>query len=75
MDFNISTHLPSEVFGTSFLTENLETVIDRLNAQGLPFDGPKNAHPGMTTIEFRAPDGYLIKVNQPGDGSPSWLTV
>jgi hypothetical protein len=29
----------------------------------------------MITIEFNDPDGYLIKVNQPTDESPDWLTV
>jgi catechol 2,3-dioxygenase-like lactoylglutathione lyase family enzyme len=75
IDFNTSTHLPSKVFVTSFLTDNLQTVIERLYASGISFDGPKKSHLGMTTIEFRDPDGYLIRVNQPGDASPSWLTV
>ena len=75
IDFNTSTHLPSKVFVTSFLTDNLQSVIERLNASGVSFDGPKKSHLGMTAIEFKDPDGYLIRVNQPGDASPLWLTV
>jgi catechol 2,3-dioxygenase-like lactoylglutathione lyase family enzyme len=75
MDFNTSTHLPAKVMVTSFLTDDLQTVIQRLIAGGISFEGPHNAHLGMSTIEFKDPDGYLIRVNQPGDSSPSWLQV
>jgi predicted enzyme related to lactoylglutathione lyase len=75
LDFNASTHLPAKVTVISFLTDDLQTVIDRLNAGDVSFDGPKKSHLGMTTIEFKDPDGYLIRVNQPTDASPSWLTL
>lgn len=75
MDFNTSTHLPVKVMVTSFLTDDLQTVIERLTTNGISFDGPQISHLGMTTIEFKDPDGYLIRVNQPSDLSPSWLTV
>jgi len=75
IDFNTSTHLPAKVTVTSFLTDDLQTVIERLNASGISFDGPRKSHLGMTTIEFKDPDGYLIRVNQPSDASPSWLTL
>lgn len=75
IDFNVASHLPAKVMVTSFLTDNLQTVIERLDAGGISFDGPKRSHLGMTTIEFKDPDGYLIRVNQPGDTSPGWLTV
>lgn len=73
IDFNTSTHLPTKVMATSFLTDDLQSVIERLIANGIHFDGPKKSHLGMTTIEFKDPDGYLIKVNKPGDTSPTWL--
>ena len=75
LDFNTSTHLPSKAVLTSFLTDNLEYVIDRLNKLGVQFEGPKQSHLGMKSIEFRDPDGYAIKVNQPTDESPTWLKV
>lgn len=75
VDFNTSIHLPSKTTMTSFLTDNLQNVIDRLSANGIAFSGPKNSHLGMTTIEFNDPDGYLIRVNQPTKESPDWLKV
>lgn len=75
IDFNTSTHMPIKVVVTSFLTDDLQAVIERLTTSGISFDGPKKSHLGMTTVEFKDPDGYLIRVNQPGDASPSSLTV
>ena len=75
LDFNTSTHLPGKAILTSFLTDDLENVIDRLNKMGVEFEGPKQSHLGMKCIEFRDPDGNAIRVNQPTDESPSWLKV
>jgi catechol 2,3-dioxygenase-like lactoylglutathione lyase family enzyme len=75
VDFNTSTHYPSKITVTSFLTDNLQNIIDRLSVNNIAFAGPKKSHLGMITIEFNDPDGYLIKVNQPTDESPDWLTV
>lgn len=75
VDFNTSTHFPSKTIVTSFLTDSLQNVIDRLSANGIVFSGPKKSHLGMTTIEFTDPDGYLIRVNQPTEESPTWLKV
>ena len=75
VDFNTSTHFPSKTTMTSFLTDNLQNIIDRLYTNGIAFSGPKNSHLGMTTIEFTDPDGYLIRVNQPTNESPDWLKV
>ncbi|MFT3947822.1 MAG: VOC family protein [Agriterribacter sp.] len=75
VDFNTSTHFPSKTTMTSFLTDNLQNVIDRLSANGIVFRGPHESHLGMTTIEFNDPDGYLIRVNQPTEKSPTWLKV
>jgi predicted enzyme related to lactoylglutathione lyase len=75
VDFNTSAHFPSKIVVTSFLTENLQQVIDRLNTNGVAFTGPEKSHLGMTTIQCKDPDGYTIKINQPTDESPSWLKV
>lgn len=75
LDFNTSVHLPPKVVVASFITENLQEVIDRLNAMNIPFDGPKNSHLEMLSIEFKDPDGNIIKVNTPTSASPSWLKV
>ena len=75
MDFNTSTHLPPKTILTSFLTDDLQAIIERLTTSRVPFDGPKKSHLGMITIEFKDPDGYLIRVNQRSDTSPSWLAV
>ena len=75
LDFNISTHLPAKIMVISFLTDNLQTVMERLNTHSVSFEGPKKSHLGMMFIEFTDPDGYLIKINQPTPESPSWLTV
>lgn len=73
LDFNVSTHLPAGAVVTSFLTDDLPAVIERLNAAGIPFEGPKASHLGMQTIEFTDPDGHRVRINQPGHDSPSWL--
>lgn len=75
LDFNTSTHFPANVVVTSFLTDNLQQVIDRLNLLGIHFIGPKDTHLGMRSIEFKDPDGYIIKVNAPTSSSPSWIRV
>ncbi len=75
VDFNTSTHLPSKTIVTSFLTDNLQNVIDRLSTNGILFNGQKKSHLGMTSIEFKDPDGYLVRVNQPTEESPNWLKV
>lgn len=75
VDFNTSTHFPYNTTVTSFLTDDLQTVIDNLSSKGIVFSGPKKSHLGMTTIEFNDPDGHLIRVNQPTKESPVWLKV
>ena len=75
VDINVSMHNPTEKIVTSFLTDDLDLIMGRLNAASISFEGPKESHLGMSSIEFRDPDGFLIKVNQPTDKSPSWLTI
>jgi len=75
IDFNVSTHLPSKTMSISFLTDDLQNIIEVLSAHNIAFDGPKKSHLGMMTIEFNDPDGYLIKINQSTEESPKWLKI
>src|ERR1700729_1285707 len=63
LDFNVSAHLPANVVMISFLSDDLQAVIDSLHDHAIPFNGPKKSHLGMTTIEFSDPDGHLVRVN------------
>jgi len=75
VDFNISAHCPANIIMTSFLTTDLQKLMDRLQLTGIAFEGPMQSHLGMMSISFQDPDGNLIKVNQPTKESPSWLKV
>ena len=78
IDFNTSTHFPHSVSCISFLTDDLDDVINKLNklkATSISFNGPYSSHLGMNTISFNDPDGYLIKVNALTDQSPDWMKV
>ena len=75
LDFNASVHFPPGVVGVSFLTDDLEEVIERLTEAGISFEGPQKSHLGMDCISFRDPDGLLVKVNTPTISSPTWLKV
>jgi hypothetical protein len=44
----LGCHLPATV--TSFLTDDLQTVIECLKASEISFDGPKKSHLVMTTL-------------------------
>ncbi|MEP6749137.1 MAG: VOC family protein, partial [Bacteroidota bacterium] len=75
VDFNISSHSAANIRTTSFLTNDLQKVVDRLQLTGVLFDGPVKSHLGMMSVSFQDPDGNIIKVNQPTEESPSWLKV
>jgi hypothetical protein len=75
LDFNLSSHLPQGIVAISFLTDDLSEIERRLKDAGIAYEGPSSSHLGMTCIEFRSPDGYVIKVNTPGPASPEWLKV
>ena len=75
IDFNTSTHLPPKTTLISFLTDNLQEMMEVLRSKGVQFIGPKEYHLGMETIEFMDSDGHLIRVNQPTEASPSWLKI
>ena len=73
LDLNASIHLPSGNTMISFITDNLEEVMDKLMSLNILYDGPRDTHLGMLSISFNDPDGNLIKVNCPGEHSPEWL--
>lgn len=75
LDFNMSTHLPSQVVAISYLTDDLQAVMDRCAANGVSFSGPVKSHLGMLSVACKDPDGYIIKINQPTNESPAWLKV
>ncbi len=75
VDFNISMHCPEKIVTTSFLTDNLQKVIDRLQLSGIVYNGPGKSHLGMMSISLTDPDGNIVKINQPTAESPSWLKV
>ena len=75
LDFNLSTHLSPGNIHISFLTDDLEAVKDQLAKAGVSYEGPSASHLGMTSIQFRSPEGLLIKVNCAGPESPKWLKV
>ncbi len=74
-DFNVSTHYPPGVIAISFLTDDLKEIEKRLQQAAIIFDGPSPSHLGMSFIQFKDPNGYLIKVNMPTAQSPEWLKV
>ena len=75
VDFNISAHRPVNTVSASFLTTDLQKIIDRLQLTGVLFDGPSASHLGMLSISLQDPDGNFVKINQPTQESPSWLKV
>lgn len=75
IDFNVSKHFSPKEMCTTFLTDNLEEMMVKLKAQNVLFNGPKPTHLGMISIDFKDPDGHLIKVNQATHTSPSWLKL
>ena len=50
VDFNISEQQPAKTVVTSFLTDDLEKLIDRLQLTGVLFEGPAASHLGMLSI-------------------------
>ena len=75
VDLNISEHMPAKAVVTSFLTDDLQKLIDRLRLTGVLFEGPSASHLGMLSISLQDPDGNCIKINQPTEASPRWLRV
>lgn len=75
VEFNISEQMPAKTVTTSFLTDDLQKLIDRLQLTGILFEGPAASHLGMLSISLQDPDGNFIRINQPTSASPSWLKV
>lgn len=75
VEFNIAQQAPSCFVKTSFLTTDLDKLIERLQLTGVSFEGPVKSHLGMMSVSFQDPDGNLIRVNQPTKESPPWLKV
>lgn len=75
VDFNISEQQSVNTVTASFLTTDLQKIIDRLQLTGVLFEGPSTAQFGMLSISLQDPDGNFIKINQPTSESPSWLKV
>lgn len=75
VDFNISEHMPAKTVTTSFLTDDLQKLMDRLQLTGILFEGPSTSHMGMLSISLQDPDGNCIRINQPTAASPRWLKV
>ena len=75
VDFNLSQHQSCKKVVTSFLTNDLQKLMDRLQLTGVCYEGPVKSHLGMMSVSFQDPDGNMIKVNQPTADSPSWLKV
>ena len=67
IDLNISTHIPPKSTCISFLTDDLQEIMERLTSNSIKFEGPKPSHLGMTSIEFRDPTGNIVRVNQFAD--------
>ncbi|RYG20963.1 MAG: hypothetical protein EOO07_03860 [Chitinophagaceae bacterium] len=73
IDYNISTHLPAQKNCISFLTDNLDEVIQKLTENAVSFEGPSPSHLGMVSIALNDPNGNRIKINQATESSPTWL--
>ena len=72
VDFDISVHHTGQT-SVSFLTDDLEGVINRLQSYGASMDGPHPTHLGMTSVTLTDPDGHRVVVSAPTDSSPEWL--
>lgn len=75
LDFNVSTHIAPNTTVVSFLTDDIQEVIKKLQRENIIFRGPEESHLGMHSIQFTDPDGVLVRVNQIGEDSPEWLSV
>lgn len=70
LDLNVSNHLPKGTVCISFIADDLASVEERLTAAGIAYEGPLPSHLGMTTLQFKSPDGFFIKVNTTTLSSP-----
>ena len=75
LDFNLSNHLAQNTIAVSFLTDDLTAIEQRLKDAGIAYEGPSPSHLGMNCLQFKSPDGHIIKVNTATASSPAWLKV
>jgi predicted enzyme related to lactoylglutathione lyase len=70
VDFNLSTHFPPQTIAISFLCDDLQEMMTRLQAGHISFEGPSKSHLGMICVTFKDPNGYIIKINEATEASP-----
>ncbi|SKB31455.1 VOC family protein [Daejeonella lutea] len=75
LDLNVSKHVSPKTTVISFLTDDIQEVIKKLQRENIIFRGPEESHLGMRAIEFTDPDGVIVRVNQTGKDSPEWLSI
>jgi len=73
LDFNVSDHLPPGAVRISFLTDDLQSLVQKLKEQQIVYEGPYESHLAMLAIRFKTPDGVEVVVNTATDSSPDWL--
>lgn len=73
VDFNVANHLPDGTVRISFITDDLQAVVNRFKDQQISFEGPYESHLSMMAIKFVTPNGIHIVINTPTDSSPEWL--
>ena len=69
LDLNTSNHFPKGIVAISFIVDDLAEIEQNLKAAGISYEGPAPSHLGMNAIQFKDPDGYLIKVNARGSSN------
>ncbi|HEX8333932.1 MAG TPA: VOC family protein [Segetibacter sp.] len=74
LDINISQHFQQKT-SLSFLTKDLNTLIDKLNKQKFKYSGPHGTHLGMQEIVLEDPDKNRVAIHSPGGSSPEWLKL
>lgn len=64
LDFNCATHHPKGQMVISFITDDLQEAMRRLQSMGISYTNPSDAHLQMKFIECCDPDGYKVRINQ-----------
>ncbi len=72
LDVILSQHFQQKT-SLSFLTHDLNILIDKLNKQKVNFTGPHDTHLGMIEIVLLDPDENRIAIHSSGNSSPEWL--
>lgn len=73
LDFNISNHLAEGAVRISFLTDDMQSLIQHLNDRHITYEGPYESHLAMLAVRFKMLNGIEIVVNTATDSSPDWL--